>query len=157
MADSVLSIAVATGRTAYVYFEEGQLTDFALSQKASESPALAVRYVRQWISLLSPDVVVTESFTKKSRKGTKTRLLTEAMAREAARHRLNNIRTVRHQHYRNKYAEAGALAIRFPELNRVLPRRPRIWESEPDSISYFEAVALALPTIDHRAVDMAAK
>lgn len=148
MARRLLSIAAASGRVAYVYLEKHQLVDFALSYKASETPTDAARYARKWIELLNPDVVITEKITKHSNKGDNTRALIGAMAREAANHELKDISVVRLQHYPNKYVEAEVYVKRYPDLHAVQPRRPKIWESEPANMTYFEAIALALPVID---------
>lgn len=149
MARKVMSIAAATGRVAYTYFEGRKLADFALSYKASETPADAAHYAKRWIEMLDPDVVITEKITKSSNKGDNTHAVIKAMAREAANHVLNEISIARQQLYPNKYVEADVYAKRFPDLNAVLPRKPRIWESEPANMMYFEAIALALPIIDH--------
>lgn len=144
----VLSVAAATGRVGYVYFEGGQPIDWALSHKASRSPKDAARYARKWITLLHPDAVITEKVGRHSRKGAKTRALIEAIANEAARHELHDIAVERVQHFANKYDEAAAYAERFPDLLPLLPPRRRIWDKEPPNITYFEAIVLALSVID---------
>lgn len=144
----VLSVAVATGRVGYVCFENGKPIDWALSGAASRSPKDAVRYARKWIALLHPDTLITEKVAKRSRKGPKTRALIEAIATEAANHELHDIALPRQQHYPNKYVEAQCYVERFPDLRPLLPAKPKIWETEPQKITYFEAVALALPVID---------
>ena len=144
----VLSVAAATGRVGYVYFEGGQPVDWALSHKASRSSKDAARYARRWITLLHPDVVITEKVGKHSRKGAKTRALIEAIATEAANHKLHTIAAPRHQPFANKYDEAAAYAERFPELRQLLPATRKIWEKEPPKITYFEAVTLALVVLD---------
>lgn len=141
-------MAAATGRIAYVYFENGELADFALSHSASQSPAHAAKYARKWIEMLRPDVVITEKITSQSRKGSKTHSLIRALAKEAAQHELQDISVVRQQKFANKYKEAEAYAKRFPDLLHVLPRQPKIWEKEPLNTTYFEALALALPIVD---------
>ena len=50
----------------------------------------------------------------------------------------------REQNQPNKFAEAAALAERFPDLAAWLPRRPKLWEREPRNLVYFEALALAV-------------
>ena len=50
--------------------------------------------------------------------------------------------------YRNIYEEAAAIARRYPTLKHKLPKKPRIWETEPRRIIYFEAMALALAVLD---------
>jgi len=81
----VLSVAAASGRVGYVCFEDRRPLDWALSRKASRSPADAVYMLRKWTTLLSPSVVVTETITRQSRKRGKTPLIIDALAREAVR------------------------------------------------------------------------
>lgn len=140
----MLSFAAASGRIGYVCFEDDQLIDWGLSVKASTSPTNAAAYARKPITLLAPDVVVTEKVTNTSRKGAATHALIEALAAEAADHELHDVSVVRQQHYPNKYIEAAAYAERFPEIRSRLPKQPRIWEGEPRNTIYFEAIALAL-------------
>lgn len=144
----VLSVAAATGRIGYVYFEGGQPVDWALTRKASRSPKDAAAYARNWITLLRPDVLITEKVGRHTRKGAKTRALIAAIATEAASHALHDIAVPRQQHYPNKYTEAAVYAERFHELRPLLPAKRRIWDKEPPNITYFEAVALALTVID---------
>ena len=144
----VLSVAAATGRVGYIYFEGGPPVDWALSQKASRSPQDAAAMARRWIAMLTPDVLITEKVGRHSRKGDTTRALIDAIAREAAGHELHDIAVPRQQHHANKYAEAATYAERFPELRPLLPAKRRIWDKEPPNITYFEAIALALPVLD---------
>lgn len=148
MAHKTLAVAVGSRRVGYVYFEDRVLVDFALSRKAAMSPTLAVSYLQKWIGMLNPNMVITERIRKHSRKGAKSRAITEALTREAAKHELQDISIVREQHYPNKYVEADVLAKRFPDLQAYVPRKPKIWECEPVNVRYFEAISLALPIID---------
>lgn len=144
----VLSVAVSSGRVAYVYFEDGVLTDWALSETASTSTYKARKFAKDWIELLQPNVVITEKNTSASHKGENTQLLIRAIADEAAQHELHDIEVVRHQHYPNKYVEAQELAKRFPDIAHKLPKTRRLWDKEPVNTSYFEAIALALTVIE---------
>ncbi len=144
----VLAISAATGRVGYVYFENGELADFALSHTASKSPKHASKYAKNWIEMLRPEVVITEKITKRSWKSKNTHALIRAMAREASKHELHDVSVARQQHFPNKYVEADVYTKRFPDLLRVLPRKPKIWQKEPPNTTYFEAIALALPVID---------
>lgn len=147
----VLSVAAASGRVGYVCFEDRRPLDWALSRKASRSPADAVHMLRKWTAMLSPAVVVTEKVTRHSRKRGQTPLIIDALAREAARQDVQDIAVIRHQPFANKYEEAAALAKRFPELAPLKPKPRRLWDKEPLNTTYFEAIALALAVIDEPA------
>ncbi|MCF6272819.1 MAG: hypothetical protein L3J37_06445 [Rhodobacteraceae bacterium] len=49
----------------------------------------------------------------------------------------------RKQMFKNNIDEARQFAEQYPELKAWLPSRPKLWESEPRNIIYFEALALA--------------
>jgi hypothetical protein len=144
----VLSVAAASGRIAYVCFEDRVPLDWALSRKASRSPEEAALALRRWIALLAPDVVINEKVTRRCRKGARTIALIEALTWEAAQHGVHDIAVERRQLFANKYEEAAALAERFSELAPLTPKPRRIWDKEPLKTTYFEAAALALAVID---------
>lgn len=144
----VLAVAVASGRVGYVFLVRGKLYSWQLSRKAVESPEDAVRFAKGWIDRMRPDVVVTEKLTTRCRKGQAARAATEAIARIAEDASLFDVSVERPHFHANKYAEAEALADRFPELRSRLPRRRRLWDSEPRNTTIFEALALALAVID---------
>jgi hypothetical protein len=145
---NILAIAAGTGRVGYAYFVGHRLMDWGLSGLASKSTKQAAAMTRKWIDLLHPDVVVTEAKDSPSRKGAATRQVIEAISKVAGEEHVNDVRVPRLQRYENKYEEADALAERFPEIAPWKPRRPRLWESEPRNMIYFEAIALALEIID---------
>lgn len=140
----VLAIAVATGRIGYVFLKGGELCDWALSRKASRDPKAAAEKAQEWIDELEPDVVVTEELPKRSRKGSRTRAMIEAITRVAERANVLDITISAVRVSRNKYDEAERLAERFPEISAWAPAKRRIWESEPRNTIYFEALALAV-------------
>ncbi len=144
----VLSIAAATGRVGYVFLMDGHLKYWEFSKKASRSPKAARQQVTAWIKFFKPDVLVTEKITDESHKGEHAKGLIAAIAKVAEQANLLDVAVTRLQKYKNKYAEAQALANRFSDLKPQLPKEPRIWQSEPYSISYFEALAMALVVID---------
>ena len=146
----VLAIAVATGRIGYVFLEGGVLKDWKLSKKASKSQKAARTYVTNLIKVFKPDVVVTEKISKHSRKGDHAKGLISTIARVAENHELLDVQVPRLQAFQNKYEEAKALVLRFPDLRPRLPKEPRIWQSEPFGTIYFEALAMALLVIDRR-------
>jgi hypothetical protein len=144
----VLAMAVATGRVGYVFLVKGKLYSWQLSRKAASCPEDATRIAKGWIVRMRPDIVVTEKFTVRCRKGQTVRSITEAMARVAEDASIFNVSVERPRSLPNKYAEAEALADRFPELKSRVPKPRRLWDSEPRNTTIFEALVLALMVID---------
>ena len=143
----VLSVGVATGRFGYVFFVDGRLRDWRLSKKAAKSTELAKRQAEAWIEKLRPDVVVTEAVPERSTKSRKTRCLIDAIASAACEQGVLDVKVARVSAYKNKYEEAEALGRRFPEIAAWVPKKPRLWETEPRNTVYFEALALALEVV----------
>lgn len=143
-----MAVAAATQRIGFVCIQDGKVIDWAMSRAASRSPEKAAKRLRGWIANVKPDAVITERLGKNTRKSARTRSVIDALAREAEHHELYDISVVRKQLFANKYEEAAAYAARFPEVAYLLPSRPRLWQSEPKKMIYFEAIALALAVID---------
>lgn len=139
----MLSIAAATGRIAYVYLIGDRLMDWRISDKASTSIQEAETAAKRWIEILQPDVVITEIPISKTRKGDNTRQLIETIANVAERAKVLDVKVTREQIYPNKYAEAAALAERYPELLPWVPRPRRFFDNEHRNTVLFEALALA--------------
>lgn len=147
----VLAIAAATGRVGHALLIGGRLLDWGLSRKASKSPELAAEHAEKLIADLKPDVVVTEDIPKSSVKGSRTRVLIEAMAGVAANANLLDVRFTHIQEYANKYEEAAHLATRFPEIASWVPKKRRLWDPEPRATVLFEALALAVNAVENKA------
>lgn len=139
----VLALAVASGRVGHVFLRGGELLDWGLSRLASASPERAALHAQKLIERFKPDVVVTENVPKTSTKSSKTRAIIETLSRVAGNFKLLDVRT-RPRNFPNKYAEAEFLKSRFPELSHWLPRKRKLWEPEPRSVTVFEALGLAL-------------
>ncbi len=141
-------MAVATGRVGYVFFDGGILKDWKMCKKASKSPKAARSYTKKLITFFKPDVIVTERIAPQSKKGDNAKEITATIALVAADHELLDVAVPRLQAFKNKYAEARELVLRFPDLRA--PKEPRIWQAEPYSTIHFEALALALSVIDRK-------
>ena len=144
----MLAIGVATGRIAYVFLVGGKLRDWRLSKKAARSVELAKRQTNTWIKQLSPHVVVTEAVSQHSIKSRKTRQLIDAVTHAAIEKNVLDAKVAKVSAFKNKYEEAEVLGRRFPEIAAWVPKKPRIWETEPRNTVYFEALSLALHVID---------
>ena len=140
----VLAIAAATGRIGHVFLVGGRLLDWGLSRKASKSSVLAAAHTQKLIDNLKPDVIITEDIPKSSTKGSKTRRLVDAIAFVAGKAKLLDIHAKRLQKFANKYEEAAHLAIRFPEIAAWVPKKRRLWDSEPRQTVLFDALALSI-------------
>ena len=53
----------------------------------------------------------------------------------------------RPRQFANKYAEAEALIAWYPELEPWRPTREKLWQAEPRSTVYFEALVLGLQAL----------
>jgi len=144
----VLAAAVGTGRIGYVFLVDGQLVYWKMSRKANRSPEAARSHTDRLIASFEPDIVVTEELDNRSRKGEHARSIIAAIAATAEGAELLDVSVPRIQNYANKYVEAQALSERFPELAAQVPRKRHLWQSEPFSTIYFEALSLALAVID---------
>ncbi len=140
----VLAVAAATGRVGYVFMIDGEPYDWGLSLKASVSVESAYEHATRWIAYYQPEVLVAERVGPDSRKGAYTRSLIDAMAKAAQDAGVVWALVDRRQGYANKYVEAEALADRFPQLRGDVPKKRRLWESEPRKTIIFEAVVLGL-------------
>lgn len=144
----VLGIAVASGRVGYVLIFSGKPCQWGLSRKAAKDPAEATKRATAWIARFRPDVVVTEKITVGCRKGEKARTIIEAIAAVTADAEVYDVSVPRPRQHANKFAEAEALADRFPALRPWLPPPRQLWESEPRKTTIFEALALAVVVVD---------
>ena len=139
----VLALAAATGRVAYVYLKGDRLADWRISEKASVSSVEAARATSRWIEVLRPDVIVTEKTVTAAKKGRRTKELIDAIAEVADQAELLAVRVEREHHYANKYAEAAALAVLYPDLQPWVPKPRRFFDNEHRNTVLFEALALA--------------
>lgn len=150
----ILSIAAATGRIAYVYLIGDRLMDWRISDKASESVDAAKAAAERWIEMLQPEVVVTERTSARTRKGDNTRYLIDAIAQVAEDLPVLDVRVEREQLYDNKYSEATALAVHYPELLPWVPRKRRFFDNEHRNTVLFEALALAQTILRNPAISL---
>lgn len=139
----LLAVAAASGRIAYVYLIGNRLMDWRISDRASASETEAAKSAARWIETLRPDVVVTENADAAKKKGLHTKRIIAAIAEVAARADLLDVSVVREQTFPNKYAEAKALAERYPDLKPWLPYRRLLLDNEHRNTVIFEALALA--------------
>lgn len=147
----VLSIAVAKGRTGYVFLSNSELRDWGISVKASKNSSHLVGWLQDLINYLQPDVVVTEKTSGACRKGRRTKEMIRTLAEITAHNYVLDVSVERQRHFASKYEEAAVLAGRYPELRGWVPKKRRYFESEPRNTIIFEALVLAEGAISNSA------
>lgn len=140
---AVLSIAARSGRIAYVFFDGVELKAWSTSRIGSKNARAASAVVGSWIAQFIPDVIIVEDYRKATRKGRNTKAIIRAIENVAKKTSADVCVVNRKQMFKNNIAEARQFAKQYPELKAWVPNRPKLWESEPRNIIYFEALALA--------------
>jgi hypothetical protein len=144
----VLAIAVASGKVAYVFLIDGKLKDWHCSRAASLSAPKGRSLLRRAVARFEPSFVVTEDPFKPTRKSGSSLEVLNALVQELTDSATPHHLVRRAQQFANKYDEAKSLAERFPAIAPWLPKTPKIWEAEPVSAIYFEALSMAALIID---------
>lgn len=140
---AVLSIAARSGRIAYVFFAGSELKAWSTSRKGSKNSKAASVVVGSWIAQFVPDIIIVEDYRAATRKGRNTKAIIRTIENVAKSTSAGICVVNRKQMFKNNIDEARQFAEQYPELKAWLPSKPRIWESEPRNIIYFEALALA--------------
>jgi hypothetical protein len=140
---AVLSIAARSGRIAYVFFDGSELKAWSTSRKGSKNARTASAVVGGWIAEFVPDIIIVEDYRTATRKGRNTKAIIRAIENVAKNTSAGICVVDRKQMFKNNIDEARQFAQQYPELKAWVPDRPKLWESEPRNIIYFEALALA--------------
>lgn len=143
-ATTYLAVAASTGKVGFVHLCGHELLDWGLSIKARNNVDAMYAQMVKWLRYYEPDVLIIELHAAAKRKGERTRALIECATAAALDMNVKCKAIPRAQHFRNKYDEAAAIAEKFPRLIPWVPKPPRIWEAEPRSVIFFEAMALWL-------------
>lgn len=135
----------------YVFFEDGQLMDWATFRRNGEGDERAI--LDRIIGGTAADVVVFEDpRAPGARRYARIRVLLQALATHA-RKRGIEVRLVPRQDVRaswktrgvmNKQAVAAAIAERLPELRPFVPPHRKNTMREDDRVHIFDAASLAL-------------
>ena len=96
-----------------------------------------------WIAQFVPDIIIVEDYRTATRKGRNTKSIIRAIENVAKNTSAGICVVDRKQMFKNNIDEARQFAQQYPELKAWVPDRPKLWESEPRNIIYFEALALA--------------
>lgn len=139
----VLALAVASKRIAFVFLIGGQLKDWKYSRSCRKSVAAARSFLRIAVLTYEPDLVVIENPMGHTRKTGRSRAILQGLAQELSDSATPHALVERKSTHRNKYLQAKELAERHPLIKTWLPQKPRIWQTEPTAMIYFEALAMA--------------
>ncbi len=138
---SVLGAAASFNTLAFVYFESGELCYWGNHPRAARSYEGAVRVSDRWIARCNPKLVIVPDYDGTA-KGEYARMLVEAVAGAAENHDTLCVKAQRQQAFANKYEEAAALALVFPQIAALVPKPRKPWDTEPYGILLFEALAI---------------
>lgn len=144
----VLAVAVASRKIACVFLIDGKLKDWLLSRVGGMSAPKGRSFLRMAIAQYQPDLVVIENPFGSTRKYGTSREILMALAQELEDSGVPHRLVTRKQAHGNKYEEAAALVEQFPEIAPWLPKPRRLWDNEPTEMIYFEALALAMVSVN---------
>lgn len=144
----VLAIAVASRKIACVFLIDRALKDWQGSRAGGLSAPKGRSFLRMAIGEYQPDLVVIENPFGPTRKYGMSHKILLAMAQDLSDSGVPHRLVDRKQPHANKYAEAALLAQQFPEIAPWLPKPRRLWDNEPTEMIYFEALALALVSVN---------
>ena len=140
----VMAVAVASGKVGYVVLRGDELVDWKLSRLAAKSPSLMQETLSYWLSLHTPDVVVTEAINPYSRKSGKTLAIMSAAQAVIVNVKIRHKPKHRKRDFANKYDEIEHLAMQFPAIAPWAPERRKFYDPEPLNTILFEALSLAV-------------
>ncbi len=140
---AVMALTVRAGRMAYVLLIDEIVKDLALSRVATRNEESACAKLDEWLRLLRPNAVVIEDYRMDCKKSDKTKRVIRAIKHRLEQYSVDVFEAPRTQEYRNIYDEARWYGKCFPEVAHLVPKRREPWASEPSTVIYFEALALA--------------
>lgn len=152
----LLAVAATSRHVAYAFFQGGELIDWRISDRASDSVEKLTVTLRDWIEALAPNVIVAERPEAAERKGARAKALIGTIGEVAAVTGCLHVAVARPHDFPNKYDEATFLTARYPDLSPWLPHKRVFYENEPRNTIVFEAVALADTVLRDPATNLAA-
>lgn len=138
----VLSVAVRSGRLGYIVLSGHMLIAWGTSEKGAKSVQTALGRLERWVQHFEPLVLITED-PNTGFKGERQRTIIRAFGLAARDWPLMHKAVKRKQRCANLYEDVAHVAAAFPELAVYVPKKPKIWNSEPYRLVYFEALILA--------------
>lgn len=146
--ERILAIAVASGQLAIVFVVSGQLKDWQTWRKVTACPTRARSNLRVLIATYEPTLIVSEDPHRGCRKRGQSRRLLETLAQAMADEPVRHIPLQRSQQYQNRYEEAAALCLRFPEIDAWRPKKPQFYKGDSKKLPYFEALSYVASVLD---------
>lgn len=137
----VLGAAASFNALSFVYFESGELCYWGNHPRAARNLEGAVRISNRWLARCTPKLVIVPDYDGTA-KGAYARALVEAVVGAAENRDIPCVKTQRRQTFANKYEEAAALALVFPQIAALVPKPRKPWDTEPYGILLFEALAI---------------
>jgi hypothetical protein len=133
------------------------LVDCGIRDLQAKKPERVLAHIAVLIHRYAPHTIVLENTAhRRCRRGDPARSLVHEIVKMAPAvdipvSRVSMAKVFRHFRRfgaKNKNAIAQLIADRFPELERLVPPRRRVWMSEDDRMSVFDAMAMALVSMD---------
>lgn len=143
-----LAITASHNRLCFVFLIGEQPMDWELSFTAASSIDETAKKVDQWIHYYQADVVVAENLKTVTRKGERTLHLIDAIHKASQSSQAKLIIIRREQPFQSKYEQIDDLCDRYPQMKILAPPKRKYWENERHSVSYFEALAMAVQYFD---------
>ncbi|MEM7243587.1 MAG: hypothetical protein AAF429_15525 [Pseudomonadota bacterium] len=128
---------------ACVLFSGGQLKLWRGSEKAMRDFKAERSVLKRWLELYQPDTVVMEDSHSSERKGERQKTLLANARKTIERLGFNLMLVQRSVRCPNVTELCENLAKRYPAIAHLVPRKPKIWESEQENVTLFEALNLA--------------
>ena len=145
----VIAIAAATGRIGCVLLIGSNVKQCKMLRRSGLKADLAERQTKIWIKNMKPEALVTENVGLRSRKSETTIRNIHAIIDEGRKANLIVYPVHRKKRFKNKFAEAVALADMHPEMKSFLPTRNRkCFDTEPRKLIFFEALSMAHTAYD---------
>lgn len=140
-AHSVLGVAASFNTLSFVYFESGELRYWGNHPRSARTLEGAFKVSDRWLARCNPKLVIVPDYDGTA-KGTYARALVETVVGATENRDTPWIKAQRQQAFANKYLEAAALALVFPQIATVVPKPRKPWDTEPYGIVLFEALAI---------------
>ena len=152
----LLAVAATSRHVAYAFFQGGDLIDWRISDRASDSVESLTAALNNWIDALAPQAIVAERPETAARKGARAKALIRTIGEVAKVAGLPHVPVIRPHEFPNKYDEATYLTARYPDLAPWLPHKRVFYENEPRNTIVFEAVVLAQTVLRDPTVSLSA-
>lgn len=139
-----LAITASHNRICFVFFIGEQPMDWELSYVGASSVDQASKKVSQWIRYYQAEYVIAENLKTVTRKGERTLHLIDAIHQTSIASSARLVTVHRTQPFQSKYEQIDELSKQYPQMKILAPPKRKYWENERHTVSYFEALALAV-------------